>query len=190
MGFDNVDGNSSDCDICINFDAWLVAYYGTYYYVADLSWEYDDEHWFESPYYPPEDVVGIYFDDSKWMFDSPNNKISEFASASGDVDISDDDLIEGITGHIDMGSALDGEPEYFTIRLLPVGDYAESTRVISAMYVHTYWDEDVDVSSTVSIDGISVSFSPSKDLHREPTTTEGDGDTIMKIRQSEMETNP
>lgn len=188
MGFDNVDGTQSDCDICITFDAWVVAHYGTYYHAADLSWTYDSEKWVGGGGYTPDDAAGIYFEDDMWAFSS--NKISETTNTSDHVEVDDGDITDGLGVVVDDSSAGDGVEKYFTLRLDPVGDYEESSRWLKAEYVHTWNETDVDISTVITTGGVGVSINPEKETELQDTTTEGDGNTFMEIRQDEMETNP
>lgn len=185
MGFDNVDGNSSDCDICIEFSLYN-SNSGEDVYVAETQWKYDSENYFGGGGYVPEDALGIYFDDNYWEFAEQN--LYDTTYTYGDhVFVQDDDLIEGVGWEVDDKACGDGNWKRIGLYLATQGDYNKNERWVASEYIHTWNDTDVDMSVGVDSDyGVSLVFNETTETKTEKTSTEGDGATIMKLDQANL----
>ncbi|ERJ05515.1 hypothetical protein HLRTI_002493 [Halorhabdus tiamatea SARL4B] len=181
MGFDNVDGTEEDCDICLSFYLWRLID-GSYQ--INMEWTYDGDAWFDSNGYEPEDVAGIYYNPNKWDFYS--NSLSETTSTTGNVTAEDDDLSHGVGFSVN-----DHQPgnDYCSasVRVEPVGDYDPDERWVRGEYIHTWNDSDVDYSIGVGPSGISIVYDGETETKKEMTSTEGDGDTIMKLTEGDVD---
>lgn len=182
--FDNVDGSSSDCDICLDFSLFE----SSTMYTIQLDWTYDKESsWWghsDSGSYPM-DAAGCYFDTQKWNFYS--RSLSETSYSSSYVSVEDDDTSDGLAFSVDdvLGDD-ENEDRYCGVHIVPTGDYSESERDVRGQYVHTWNTSNVDYSFGIDYPaGISTSFSTDKEVKEEATSTEGDGDTLMVLNQDD-----
>lgn len=183
QGFDNVDGSSSDCDICLDFSLY-VDYSGVY--SIDMFWDYDSEKWVGGGGYDPVDALGLYFDPQQWDYESNSLSDTTYTSGNGIVSVEDDSINDGLPFTADDGAAEDGTYYWAGLNVVPVGDYSSSERYVYGEYVHTWNVSETNYSVGVSYPaGVSISFSTTETVKKESTGTEGDGDTLMKLNQSE-----
>lgn len=177
--FDNVDGGS-DCDICLDFTLYTNS--NSTIYTIDMEWTYDLE---VGDYgQQPNDGVALYYTDSCW--DYYFNSLSDTTYTSTYVTPEDDNNNDGVAYSVDDVSASDGDNLYCGLNIEPIGDCSYDQREVFGQYLHNWTDVDVTSSFGVSFPaGISVSYSVDTEVNQEKTGTEGDGDTLMSLDQSE-----
>ncbi|USZ67002.1 hypothetical protein NGM10_09700 [Halorussus salilacus] len=178
--FDNVDGSPSDCDICLDFTLYTNSQ--NTIYTIDMEWTYDLE---ASDYgQQPDDGAALYYTDGCWDYYS--NSLSETTYTSNYVTAEDDNNNDGIAYSVDDVSAGDGDNLYCGLNIEPIGDCTIDQREVFGQYMHTWTDVEVSSSFGVSFPaGISVSYSVDTEVGEQTTGTEGDGDTLMTLDQSE-----
>lgn len=183
--YDNVDGSPSDCDICLNFSLLWNSF--DYHYAIDCSWTYDPEGFFnaaEDPY----DVLGLYYNAQHWDYDSNNLYDTSYTSNKGVVEVSDDTVENGLAFVIE--DSISDEDEYYWagVKIQPTGDYSSSERYVYGEYTHASEADEVNVTPSLSYPGgLSLNYNTSEHVKKESTTTEGDGETLMKLSQSDAE---
>ncbi|NEU58408.1 hypothetical protein [Halorussus sp. MSC15.2] len=177
--FSNVDGGSY-CDICLDFTLYTNS--NNTIYTIDMEWTYKLEN---SDYgQQPNDGAALYYTDSAWDYYS--NSLSETTYTSSNVSTEDDNNNDGVAYSVNDVSAGDGDRLYCGLNIEPIGDYSASEREVFGQYMHTWTDVEVNSSFGVSFPaGISVSYSVDTNVNQEKTGTEGDGDTLMTLDQSE-----
>lgn len=178
--FDNVDGSPSDCDICLDFTLYTNSY--NTIYTIDMEWTYDLE---VGDYgQQPNDGAALYYTDSCWDYYS--NSLSETTYTSNYVTAEDNNNNDGIAYSVDDVSAGDGDNLYCGLNIEPIGDCTTEQREVFGQYMHTWTDVDVTASYSVSFPaGISVGYSVDTEVGDKKTGSEGDGDTMMTLDQSQ-----
>lgn len=182
-GFDNVDGSSSDCDICLDFSLY-VGYSGVY--SIDMFWQFDSEKWVGGGGYAPVDALGLYFDPQQWNYESNSLSDTTYTSGDGIVTVEDDSINDGLPFVVDDVAADDGTYYWAGLNIVPVGNYTSSERYVYGEYVHTWNVTETNYSVGASYPaGVSISFDTTETVKKESTGTEGDGDTMMILNQSD-----
>lgn len=183
-GFDNVDGTSSDCDICLEFTLFVDQNGDVY--TIDMYWTYDAEKAIGGGGYSPDDGLGLYFDPQYWDYESNSLSGTTYTSDKDVVSVEDDSVNDGLPFVADDSFAGDGTGYWAGLEIVPIGDYSSSERYVYGQYVHTWNSNSTDYSIGVSYpSGVSIVFDTDEDVKKEATGTEGDGDTLMKLNQSE-----
>lgn len=181
--FDNVDGNSSDCDICLEFS--LFSNYDGTTYTIDMDWSYDKEdNWLghTDSGEAPVDVVGLYYESDMWSLYN-SSSISKSTNTSTHVTPDDDDTSTGIAFGVN-DTLGDDQDQYAQLTVYPTGSYDETTREVRGEYVHTYNKIVDNLSFSVSWPlGVSGGWSQDTEIKAIETGSEGDGDTPMAIKQ-------
>ncbi|KDE57288.1 hypothetical protein EL22_13350 [Halostagnicola sp. A56] len=178
--FDNVDGSPTDCDICLDFTLYTNTY--NTIYTIDMEWTYD----LEAGDYgqSPNDGAALYYTDNGWDYYS--RSLNESTYTSQYVSTEDDNNNDGVAYSVDDVAASDGDNLYCGLNIEPIGDYSYEEREVFGQYMHTWTDVEVSSSFGVSFPaGISVSYSVDTSVGEETTGTEGDGDTMMTLDQSQ-----
>lgn len=186
--FDNPRGSADDCDICLEFSLAWDSF--NHYYVIDCHWEYDAEAWF--PWgggEVPNDGLGLYYNPLHWDFEANSISETSYTSNKGVVSATDTNVNDGLAYLVDDLEADNDGTSYFAgLRIRPIGDYSPYERYVYGEYILTFNGKDVQVTPSLSFSGgLSLSFETSDDVDEVKTTTEGDGDTFMKINQSDAE---
>lgn len=102
--------------------------------------------------------------------------------------VEDDSLVDGLPFSVRDGSASDSESYYAGLHIIPIGNYSDQERYVYADYLHTWDTEYTTYDASVSYPGgVSMNFNTSETVKTERTTTEGDGDTFMKLNQYQAE---
>ena len=184
QGFDNVDGSSSSCDICIDFSL-IGSRFGIY--SVEMSWHYDSEKWIGGGGYSPYDSLGLYFDPQMWDYESNSLSETTYTTDKDIVSVEDDSVDDGLPFSVRDSYASDNTEYWAGIQLYPVGDYSSYERYVYGDYLHSWNDTYTTYDVSVSYPGgIDMTFSSDSDVITETTGTEGDGNTMMKISQSEV----
>ncbi|UPV75908.1 hypothetical protein M0R89_07575 [Halorussus limi] len=177
--FSNVDGGTH-CDICLDFVLYTNS--NSTIYTIDMSWDYK----LESGDYgqQPNDGAALYYSQGKWDYYS--RSLSESTYSSQYVTVGDGNNQDGAAFSVDDVSSGDGDSLYAGLNIQPIGDYSYSERKVFGEYMHTWTTVDVNASYGVSFPaGVSVSYSVDTNVNEEVTGTEGDGDTLMELDQSQ-----
>ena len=167
---------------------------GNYY--TDLTWTYNKQQngWHEDTGKPPLDGTGLYYNENWWnvLYDS----VSETTETSKYVAYKDGSYGgngPGFTVNDNNIWLYDDENKYHWagVYLESVGDYSEDQRQVYGEYIHNWWEERTRVDSiNVSYPaGISISYTKEEYVDEWKTDTEDDGDTFLKIKQSEATQN-
>lgn len=177
--FDNVDGGTY-CDICLDFTLYTNS--SSTIYTIDMAWDYKLEN--DDYGQQPNDGAALYYTDSCWDYYS--NSLSETTYTSTHVSTEDGNNNDGVAYSVDDISASDGDSLYCGLNIEPIGDCSYDQREVFGEYLHNWTDVEVNSSFGVSFPaGISVSYSVDTNVNQETTGTEGDGDTLMTLDQSE-----
>lgn len=185
QGFDNVDGSSSDCDICLDFTLYHDIYGN---YNIDMYWTYDSEKWTGGGGYSPHDGLGLYFDPQQWDFEFDTLTGTSYTSNKDIVSVEDDSIYDGLPFSVYDAGTGDDTAYWAGIYITPVGDYSPSERYVYGEYLHTWNVDYTNYSMSVSYPGgVSMSFDTSETVITEPTGTEGDGNTLMKLNQNQSD---
>lgn len=177
--FDNVDGGTY-CDICLDFTLYTNS--RSTIYAIDMAWDYD----LESGDYGqrPNDGAALYYTDSGWDYYS--RSLSESTYSSQYVTVGDGNNSDGAAFSVDDASVNDGDSLYCGLNIEPIGDLTYEQREVFGEYLHNWTTVEVSSSFGVSFPaGISVSYSVDTNVNEELTGTEGDGDTLMTLDQSQ-----
>ena len=185
QGFDNVDGSSSDCDICLEFTLYVDSD-GTY--TIDMYWTYNSD--FVESGSAPIDGLGLYFDSQYWNYAAKKLSETTYKSNNGIVSVEDDSVSDGLPFVVDDLNASDGTGYWAGLHIVPVGDYSASEREVRGQYVHTWNVETTNLNYSIGVSfprGVTLSFDQEKNtsVKKEPTSSEGDGDTMMKLQQND-----
>lgn len=183
QGFDNVDGSPSDCDICIDFSLY-VDHSGIY--TIDMFWHFDSETIISEGGYTPVDALGLYFNPIHWDYESDTLSGTTYTSNKGIVTVEDDNIEDGLPFVVNDGAASDSTSYWAGLNIVPVGNYTSSERYVYGEYVHTWDVSNASYNVGVSLDkGVTITFDTSETVKSKSTGTEGDGNTMMKINQSQ-----
>jgi hypothetical protein len=188
----DVDGPSTDhykdqkfLDITITLSI-DCSYDGTYY--TDLSWTYEEDGaWLhDAAGAPPVDIAGIGYHIDWWDLESYT--ISETTSMSEYVSYRDgtaDGTGPGFEMDDDAMSYYgdDDDIHWCGLYIEPIGDYDSDERRLQGGYTHTWKEVTIDSVSVSYPGGVSVSVSD--ETKSWDTDTEQDGDTLLRLRQSD-----
>lgn len=183
QGFDNVDGSSSDCDICIEFSLYVDT---SGVYTIDMFWDFDSEMVVGGGGYSPVDALGLYYNPIHWDYETNTLSGTTYTSNKGIVAVEDDNVDDGLPFVVDDGAASDDTNYWAGLNIVPVGDYSSAERYVYGEYVHTWNTSNTSYNVSVSFDnGVSITFDTNDTVKSLSTGTEGDGNSMMKINQSE-----
>ena len=183
-GFDNVDGSSSSCDICIDFSL-IGSRFGIY--TVEMSWHYDSEKWIGDGGYSPYDSLGLYFDPQMWDYEDIHLYETTYTSDKGVVKVEDDSVNDGLPFTVNDSYA-DDDTEYWAgLQIVPVGDYSSRQRYVYGEYLHSWNDDYTTYDLSVSYPGgLEMTFDSGSSVKTATTGTEGDGNTMMMRTQSDV----
>ena len=151
-------------------------------YTADLTWYYEWGSWGDSGD-PPVDIAGVGWDSDWWDYEDYNLEESTHNSGDG-VSYRDGTSGSGPAFDVDDYNLFrygDDGPHYFSVDIVPKGDYESDERRIQGAYSHTWESVDINGVSVGYPSGVSVTVGNSS---KEWTTdTEKDGSTLLRLQQ-------